>query len=176
VKNGQLEQTDTGWRLRYERRLSHSPEQVWRALTEREQLAAWFPTEIYGERAPGASLTFSHVDQDLPAMQGTMLRYEPPTLLEFTWGGDTLLFEVLPDGDGSRLTLVVGLDELGKASRDGAGWHECLDLLETTLAGGRGWPLGQHWRELAPAYVAAFGPAASTLGPPDGWQAPPEAH
>ena len=31
--------------LQYVRRLAHSPEKVWRALTEGEQLAHWFPAD-----------------------------------------------------------------------------------------------------------------------------------
>ena len=34
--------------LRYERRLAHPPQRVWRALTDDTDLAAWFPTTIEG--------------------------------------------------------------------------------------------------------------------------------
>ena len=37
--------------LRYERRLAHPRERVWRAITEDADLAAWFPTTIEGPRA-----------------------------------------------------------------------------------------------------------------------------
>ena len=36
--------------LRYRRRLAHSQDKVWRALTEDEHVAGWFPTTIEGER------------------------------------------------------------------------------------------------------------------------------
>ncbi|PZG03110.1 SRPBCC domain-containing protein, partial [Nonomuraea aridisoli] len=32
--------------LRLQRRLPHPPEKVWRAITEPEHLAAWFPTTV----------------------------------------------------------------------------------------------------------------------------------
>ena len=40
---GTLESAENGYRLRFERRLDHSPERVWRAITEPEELAHWFP-------------------------------------------------------------------------------------------------------------------------------------
>lgn len=46
LADGQLEQEDAGWRLRFARRLPHAPEKVWRALTEPEHLSVWFPTDI----------------------------------------------------------------------------------------------------------------------------------
>lgn len=56
---GHLEEVDGRWRLRFTRRLRHSPEKVWRALTEPVQLAAWFPDTIEGDWHPGARLRFA---------------------------------------------------------------------------------------------------------------------
>lgn len=87
---------------------------------------------------------------------------------EFTWGGDTLRFELAPDeGGGTVLTLRNTFDELGKAARDAAGWHTCLELLAVHLDG-REPPAATRdlWKELHPQYVAALGPEASTIGPP----------
>ena len=36
---GTLESAGNSYRLRFERRLDHSPERVWRAITEPEELA-----------------------------------------------------------------------------------------------------------------------------------------
>ena len=46
--DGQLLQTDERFRLRFSRQLAHSPEKVWRAITEPEHLEAWFPGRIVG--------------------------------------------------------------------------------------------------------------------------------
>ncbi len=83
---GQLIRTKDRAVLEYRRRLDHPPEKVWRALTEPGQLAAWFPTTIDGERVTGAALTFRFEHLDIEPMHGEMLRFEPPALLEFTWG------------------------------------------------------------------------------------------
>jgi uncharacterized protein YndB with AHSA1/START domain len=167
---GQLEQTAGRWQLRFTRRLPHPPEKVWRALTEPDHLAAWFPTTIEGERAVGAPLRFAHRDDAAPPIQGRMLACDPPSLLEFQWGDDeTLRFEVRPDGDGSVLTLVNTFDQVGKAARDAAGWHACLDVLAYHLDGAPApWDPGERWAQVHPEYVARFGPDAATIGPPAG--------
>src|SRR5437588_2627419 len=157
--------------LEYRRRLDHSPENVWRALTEPDQLAAWFPTTIDGERTAGAALTFRFGQLDLPPMHGQMLTFEPPSLLEFTWGGDLLRFALEPDGDGTEMTFTVTLDELGKATRDGAGWHQSLEALDRALVGEQGRDYDtEDWRELRDVYAERFGPDASVLGPPQEWE------
>ncbi|HMD93262.1 MAG TPA: SRPBCC domain-containing protein [Trebonia sp.] len=38
--------------------MAHSREKVWRAVTEPEHLAVWYPQEIVGERRAGAPLRF----------------------------------------------------------------------------------------------------------------------
>jgi uncharacterized protein YndB with AHSA1/START domain len=164
---GTLEQLDGDqWRLQFRRRFNHAPEKVWRAVTEPEHLAAWFPHEIHGDFTPGSSLRFTSKDMPDFAFEGKVLACEPPRLLEFTWGTDTLRFEIQPDGDGSTFTLFDTIEEVGKAARDGAGWHSCLDALAAHLDG-RAAPEGR-WKQVHPDYVAAFGPEASTIGPPEG--------
>ena len=47
--------------IRLERHLSDPPEVVWRALTEREQLRSWFPSDVIrdgGRWEVGAAITF----------------------------------------------------------------------------------------------------------------------
>lgn len=167
MRNGELEQRDGEWRLRFTRRLPHPPEKVWRALTEPEQLEAWFPTTIEGELAAGAALRFAHREVPLPPLEGEMLVYEPPSLMEFRWGEDTLRFALEPDGDGTTLTLVDTLEELGKAARDGAGWHACLDQLGYHLDDAPPpWDPADRWRQVEHGYVERFGPEAATIGPP----------
>jgi uncharacterized protein YndB with AHSA1/START domain len=167
MRNGQLEAGGDSWRLRFTRSLPHPPEKVWRALTEPEHLDAWFPTTIEGDRQAGAALRFRHRHADLPPIEGEMLAYEPPSVLEFRWGEDTLRFALEPDGTGTTLTLVDTIGELGKAARDGAGWHTCLDQLAFHLDGQEPpWSSSERWGEVHDSYVDDFGPEAATIGPP----------
>lgn len=172
VRHGVLNRFGQQWTVRFHRELGQAPERVWAALTDRGELAVWFPTGVVGEWSVGAALEFPFHDGAFPAMHGTVLQFRAPRVLEYTWGPDTLLYRLEPGGPGTRLDFVVALEELGTAARDGAGWHEALDLLETCLDGDERWPLGQRWPELAPMYEAAFGPDASTIGPPEEWRAP----
>ena len=96
---------------------------------------------------------------------------DPPRRLAFLWGGDLLRFELEPDGDGTRLTLVhVLLDEgADAAARTAAGWHVCLAALERTLAGrAAAAPDGPspEWRERYAEYVALGFPAGAPVPDP----------
>ena len=164
--NGVLEPAGERWRLRFTRRLAHAPDKVWRALTEPEHVQAWFPQRIVGQWSVGAPLRFVSQGGDF---DGEVLAFEPPSALEFRWGTDTIRLEVAADGQGSVLTLLDTFDELGKAARDAAGWHECLDALEQALAGNQpSWAPGERWQAVHPGYVERFGPQAATIGPPGG--------
>lgn len=164
---GVLDRHGDRWELRFVRRLPHRPEKVWRALTEAEHLAAWFPAQIQGERAAGAPLRFVFQNGEGPDTEGEMMVYDPPSALVFRWGKEILRFDLRPDGDGCVLTFVDVFDELGKASRDGAGWHACLDILEVHLAGETPpWTPEERWADVHASYVERFGPEASTIGPP----------
>jgi uncharacterized protein YndB with AHSA1/START domain len=165
---GTLTQVDGDrWAIHYTRRLPHPIEKVWRAITEPEHLARWFPSTIDGERAAGARLEF-HFDEQT-TLDGEMLAFEPPHLMELRWGEDVLRFTLRSEGDETVLELTDTTPEIGKTARDGAGWHECLELLTTAVDGSDpGFPLGEVWTAVHPRYEAAFGPAASTIGPPDG--------
>src|SRR3954454_20095057 len=55
---GTLAEHEGEWQVRFERRLRHPLEKVWRAVTEPEHMQAWFPDEMEGERRAGAPLKF----------------------------------------------------------------------------------------------------------------------
>jgi len=167
--DGILEPVGDRWRVVFTRMLAHAPEKVWCALTEPEHLSRWFPTEIIGERTAGATLRFEFRERQYPGFDGRMLVCDPPRRLEFVWGEDVVRFELTPSGSATVLTLSVTLGELGKAARDGAGWHECLDKLGYALDGtDPPWDGADRWRMVHPGYVERFGADASTLGPPEG--------
>ncbi len=169
-RHGRLDRSGPRLQLTFVRQLPHDPAKVWRAITEPEHIAAWFPTSIAGERSAGARLRFEFPHGEAQPMEGTMLVFDPPHVLELSWGDEVLRFELEPVAGGTQLTFVDTFDELGKAARDAAGWHSCLDMLasdvdESAVAGDS----AQRWREVHPWYVAHFGPDAATIGPPQEW-------
>ena len=161
---GTLTRQGDRWTLVFTRRLAHSREKVWRAVTEPQHLAVWYPQEIVGDRRAGAPLRF--VSSAGESFGGQMLVFDPPSVMEFTWGTDLLRIELRQDGAGTLLTLTDTFDDLGKAARDAAGWHECLDRLVSNLDGTAPLPWGEGWRQIHPAYVTELGQEASTIGPP----------
>ncbi len=168
---GVLERSGSRVVLRFERRFRQAPETVWRALTEPEHLLAWFPTTIEGARAAGAALRFAFPNGESEPFDGQMLAFEPGVLMELRWGPEILRFELSPDDGGTLLTFTDTSDELGKAARDGAGWHSTLDLLSCAAAGKEPlWSAAERWREVRQDYIERFGPQASTVGPPPEWE------
>jgi uncharacterized protein YndB with AHSA1/START domain len=153
--------------LRFERRLSHPVEVVWRAITESDELEQWFPSRVeVDELRPGAEMTFRFENMPLDApstMAGRVTAFDPPRLFEFYWGEDHLRFELEPAGsDACTLRLTVLLDEREKAARDGAGWHVCLDRLGRQLAGAE--PGGREdWRGLYEEYQRRGTPAGAPI-------------
>ncbi|MFI5627338.1 SRPBCC domain-containing protein [Nocardioides sp. NPDC051685] len=144
--------------LRYVRTLRHSPEKVWRALTEPDGLRHWFPTDIVGERVPGARLSLPFwpeglelastteaieemgVDPDNHVSEGELRVWDPPRTFEFTWGmdgrtdlTDLLRFDLEPTDDGTRLTFTTWLGGPAGNTDTAVGWHVCLDQLTGLL-------------------------------------------
>src|SRR5262249_3801566 len=135
-----------------------------RALTDRDELRAWFPCDVVVADArwePGASITFVF-DEHAMTHTGEVLEVDEPRVLAFTWGDDALRFELSPRGDGTHLVLV---DELpaSAAARNAAGWEVCLDRLE-------GRTTDDQWRRRFDAYAAEFTPRIGAQeGPPAGF-------
>ncbi|MFP2929427.1 SRPBCC domain-containing protein [Pyxidicoccus sp. 3LG] len=135
MKEGTLRAKGDRFELRYERRLAHTPEKVWRALTDKAELVHWFPAIIEGPREAGADLRFLFEGEPSYQGNGKLSVYDPPNVLEFSWDGDVLRFELKPEGTGCLLVFTSTFDDRARAYRDGTGWHVCLDNLETRLDG-----------------------------------------
>ena len=131
------------------RRLDAPPEQVWRALTKRDLVARWFGT-LEGELSPGAHARFDFGDGDF--FQVETLTVEPPQRLEYAWRFlgigplDTINWQVMPDGDGSNVTVTD--TEPGRDARSAAelrkGWLDFTKRLTEFVA--RGKPMRYDWR------------------------------
>jgi uncharacterized protein YndB with AHSA1/START domain len=151
--------------IRFERVLARPPEEVWRAITDPDGLKAWFPCEVIAVSwRPGAPMTF-RFGANGPVLTGAVLEAEPPRVLAYTWGEETLRFELAP-ADGGRTRLVF-TDTLrpGIAARNAAGWQVCLAALQGEQ------PADDVWKEHFARYTAAFEPALGAQeGPPEGYE------
>lgn len=169
-----------GAAIRLERTLADPPPVVWRALTEREQLKAWFPCDVVVADegwVAGAGISFLFgPEADSLVMTGKVLEAREPESLAFTWGEETLRFTLTPRGTGTLLVLV---DELrpGIAARNAAGWDECLDALaggtaDKRRSDGRGDGSNKAtdtWKPRFDHYTVLFSPTLGEQeGPPAG--------
>jgi uncharacterized protein YndB with AHSA1/START domain len=128
---------EAGPTLHLQRHYDHSVERVWKAITNPEELRQWFPQ--------GEELAITES--------------EPPHVLAGTWYGDTLRFELSPDGNGCALVFSHEFADRAKAARDAAGWETCFVRLDAWLAGE---PLREDlslesWPELHERYAEEFG-------------------
>jgi uncharacterized protein YndB with AHSA1/START domain len=151
--------------LHFERHLPRPVDAVWRAVTDPEQMRAWFPTRIeIAEWKEGAQLTHHFDEHDIDPLPGTVLEWDPPRRVRFTWGTDTIGFELTAAPDGG--TTFVLTEELGAsiAARNAAGWEACLDRLEFGTDSER-----EPWQARFDRYAAEFSPVLGAQeGPPPG--------
>jgi uncharacterized protein YndB with AHSA1/START domain len=98
--------------LSFEFDLHHSPEKVWRALTDPALLMDWLLPVVDLRLEPGAAFRFNAQPQ--PGWDGIvdcrLLEVEAPRKLSYTWVvGDidtVVTFTLTPTGSGTHLSLV----------------------------------------------------------------------
>jgi uncharacterized protein YndB with AHSA1/START domain len=127
--NGTLETIEGRPALRFDRRLAHPVERVWRAIIVPAELERWFPAAA--DWTPEAGEVFQAGGQT-----GQVTELEPPHRIEWSFGGQLFRFELRADGDGCALTFIHVFDDRAIAAQTAAGWECYLDRLESHLAGG----------------------------------------
>jgi uncharacterized protein YndB with AHSA1/START domain len=128
--------------ISFEFDLQHSPERVWRALTEPALLTEWLLPVAELELEPGAAFTFK--TQAYPGWDGIVncriLEIDAHKKLSYTWGAggmdNVVTFTLTPTASGTRLSLVQsGFKPEQKRNFGGAryGWKmmggKLVDLL-----------------------------------------------
>lgn len=140
--------------LRFERRLGHPVDRVWRAVTTAEGLKTWFPCRIDGDlTTEGAELTFVFEGSD-ETSTGEVLEVRPRERLWFSWAEEELRIDLAPDGDGCRIVFADLMPEefVPGAARTAAGWTVCLDALESGQQVSH--DPDERFREVYAAYVS----------------------
>lgn len=156
-----IDKDGDNWTLVLVRDLRHTPENVWKALTDPEQLREWAPFDADRSLAAPGRVTL-HTIGTPQSSETVIKRAEAPRLLEYSWGGNDLRWQLEPNGAGTRLTLCHNIDRR-YISWGAAGWHLCFDVIDHYLAGD---PLGRmvgpelvndpHWQQLQKEYAAQF--------------------
>jgi len=158
------------WTLVLVRELHHPAMKVWQALTDPAQLREWAPFDADRNLGATGPVKLSTVGAPAPHVSETSVkRAEAPRLLEYSWGGNDIRWELEPLADGTRLTLWHNIDRKF-VSMGAAGWHICFDVLDRFLAGH---PIGRivageamkfGWQRLNAEYATQFG--IGTTKPP----------
>jgi uncharacterized protein YndB with AHSA1/START domain len=136
---------------------------VWQALTDPAQLREWAPFDADHNLGATGPVKLSTVGTAAPNIsESSVTRADAPRVLEYSWGGNDIRWELEPLANGTRLTLWHNID--GRyVSMGAAGWHICFDVLDYFLAGD---PIGRivageamkfGWRRLNEEYAKQFG-------------------
>ncbi len=159
------------WTLVLVRELHHPAAKVWRALTDPAELHQWAPFDADANLGTVGTVKLSTVGTPQPHVTETKIkRADPPRLLEYSWGGGDIRWQLDPVANGTRLTLWhnIGQRFIGMGA---AGWHICFDVLDRLLAGD---PIGRlvagdaiefaDWQRLNAEYSRQFG--IEVMNPP----------
>src|SRR6476660_9439585 len=85
--DGTLERTGDGGVIRFERHLAYPIREVWDAITIPARLADWwlpFDADITIDLREGGEMVFAATGDEPMTIESTILRVEPPMLLEHT--------------------------------------------------------------------------------------------
>ncbi|HEX5190596.1 MAG TPA: SRPBCC family protein [Streptosporangiaceae bacterium] len=169
MERGTLIDHDGRPAVRFRREFAHPAERLWAAITNPEDLARWFPSKVRMEpRAGGTIEFFGDPNQPAARTTGTILVFEPPTRLAYTWHASELHFTIeAAAGGGCVLTLTDVLDARDAAARNAAGWTVCLAELGKHLAGQRAdgphSDTAESWQRHYDDYVAAGMPSGAGI-------------
>lgn len=149
--------------IRFERHLHHPVETVWHNVTDPTQMRSWFPTRIEIDKwEVGARLTHHFDGHDIDPLPGVVLEWDPPRRVRFTWGSDTIGFELMASSDGGTTFVLTEELSASHAARNAAGGEACLDQLEHGAE-------RKTWHERFSHYAATFEPTLGHQeGPPAG--------
>ncbi len=132
--------------LQYERRLPHSAEAVWKAITDPKQVAIWFSTSAKIDARPGGMLEYVSVPAGF-RRTGRILVWDPPRVFEHEWridphpqlpGGEAesvVRWELVQDAGHTVLTVTHSRLTKANGLRFAPGWHAFLDRLAAQLGG-----------------------------------------
>ena len=129
--------------ITFKRTLNHSIERVWRAITDADELRAWFPM-LTLEAKDGGSVVMDFNGGDCPPNElnpddidyCTVTAFDPPYLLEYLGPTGGIRWELTPRGDLCELVMTAtnhpGQDIIYSIV---CGWHHIVDCLEWLLDG-----------------------------------------
>lgn len=173
IELGTLRPDDDRCAVRFERLYDATPEELWRALTDEEQLRGWLANTVRLDPRPGGDFEFRFGDADTEWAAGNVETADPPRLLALRWRfpGEPesyVRFEIEPRDAGALLVLDHRRLALSSGAAYSAGWHAHLDLLDSVVSGAEAPDWRERYRQLRPDYdrqAAALGWDAGAPSP-----------
>src|SRR5215831_14896381 len=124
--------------------INATPQRVFQALTEKEDLERWFVQKAEVDLRPGGAIRFEWAPDAVE--MGTILVCEPPHRLSYSWEvleptATTITFELTAENGGTRLHLIhtgigVGEDWDSYYTSVNSGWSVHLNNLTAWLETG----------------------------------------
>lgn len=132
--------------LRFERRLSHPKEVVWKVITDPKELARWMNTKAVIDGRNGGTIDFVNTVSGFHTT-GHILAWVPQSIFEHEWhivpnpslpDGEpeaVILWELKQVGNSNNTLLTLIHSRLTESTslRFAPGWHAYLDRLEASL-------------------------------------------
>jgi uncharacterized protein YndB with AHSA1/START domain len=119
-----------------ERELPHSPEKIWRALTETQLIDQWL---MHNDFQPVVDHRFK-LSADWGSVDCQVLAVDPPKSLSYTWGAyglnSVVTWILTPTGAGTHLRMEhsgFGPDQEQAYKGAGYGWQNFIKNLEAVV-------------------------------------------
>jgi uncharacterized protein YndB with AHSA1/START domain len=164
---GSLRRDEDACAVRFERLYDYTPQELWAALTEPEQIRGWLADVSRFDAEPGGEVHLHFGDE--PEGGGTRWRIreiEPERVLECEWHypgeePSILRFECHAREHGTLLVLDHRRLSADEAPGYAAGWHAHLEALAALHSSDDGaWY--RRYRELRPVYEQAAAALAAS--------------
>ncbi len=118
----------------FERELVCQKHEVWSMLTENDKLNQWFSEISIQDLRKGGAVVFDMGDNSFERLE--IVEFKRGKILAFNWWEDEVRFEVSTTPTGTTLTLIEFIRGItSQTAKDLAGWHVCLDVIESLLNG-----------------------------------------
>ena len=172
--NEELAKIHACYSITFTRQSKHSPERLWRAITDSAEVSRWMahPARVEPRVGGAYAVDFSrtgglNIDGVIvaigPPRRSSEPRVtgdagEPQHLLRYAWGTGVVEWAIKADGTGSKYALTLAGLEPGSVPAEAfaAGWHCQLADLERYLETGAPSPdedARAFWNTLRPEYA-----------------------
>lgn len=152
-KAGTVTKEKEGFKVVFERILSHNIQRVWDAITDPEQLRIWF-TDVEMELKPQSPMRIIFRDSAKSVTNGKVIEVNPPHRFVWSWETELAVWE-LTELDKNRTRLLFTYSKMEDRYAVGAagGFETVLGRLQAFLAGDKTvYPFGTE--EFDPEQIA----------------------